>query len=84
MRNLDTEVRFLPKNEIHVGQPADIFIISMVKPPGRHHGMRNELKWLQMSSGLISKGGYGKLPNPGKMFFSQLEVQDVREVNQQR
>lgn len=79
--DINTEIRYFPKNATHLIQPCDSFVIQKVKSAWSRRWEAHKLE-------MVSKGQWmdtsGKLRNPGKHFFLKLAAAAIREVNHQR
>ncbi|KAJ0401149.1 hypothetical protein P43SY_004356 [Pythium insidiosum] len=82
------KVKFLPANSTHLTQPADSFIIQMIKQEWR-------TQWEEKKLDLVNKSAFkqkpkngsswsGKLLNPGKSFYLQLAAHCVEKVSAAR
>lgn len=81
LHDINTEIRYFPKNATDLVQPCDSFIIQKIK-------LAWSTRWEAHKMSLIQSGMWrqssGKLPNPGKRFFLRLAADAVRDVNAQR
>ncbi|KAL3686242.1 hypothetical protein R1sor_004264 [Riccia sorocarpa] len=86
LRNIRTEVRYLPANSTHLTQPCDTFVISKIKDAWtklwEEHKVHLILHHEWQGDG--DPGTSGLLKNPGKSFFLTLAAKAVAEVNQQK
>lgn len=79
LADINTELRYLPKNSTNLVQPCDSFIIQKIKSAWSRRWEAHKISLRKYGTWSDS----GKLPNPGKCFFLQLATNAVREVNLQ-
>ena len=75
---INTEIRYFPKNDTHLIQPCDSFEIQKRKSAWLRRWEENKL--ILVRDGMWSNSS-GKLPIPGKSFFLRLAADSIREVN---
>ncbi|KAL3691779.1 hypothetical protein R1sor_005430 [Riccia sorocarpa] len=86
LKNIRTEVPYLPTNSTHLTQPCDTFVISKIKDAWTKLWEEHKVNLILHNEwqGDGDPGTSGLLKNPGKTFFLNLVAKAVAEVNQQK